>query len=302
MSRSSAEAAGPELAHALNSLEVELSTMGDRDIIVLSDFDKTLCDDYTFDAASNNHLAVIDPAVVNAAQSQNLVVATSRRVSNPTVPLLWSSRLVHPRTPVIVEDGGCILFQTPGGGVETIDLVEPRDVEMLGYMGHLISESVTAAAPDSRLTLKMGRTMLLARLQDRHGDTSPERNRELARTIQGILPESPLQVVDTRASVTVQHRDVNKGRAFRSLLDMMGVERDSVYVVGLGDGPNDREIFEEADLSLGFSPAVSELVDIDIPTGHRAAADVLDIIGSSALRARQDLLVGAQAAYADRTF
>lgn len=129
--------------------------------------------------------------------------------------------------------------------------------------------------------------MLLARLQDDRGNSLPHQQQWLAERIRGLMPPLPMQVVDTRASVTIQHKDVNKGSAFRTYLELIGIPRDSIYVIGMGDGENDTEIFDEADLSLGFSRAVSHMVDIDVPFGPQAVSHVLGVINDSNIYARQ---------------
>ena len=277
----------PELDYALNSLETELANMGDREKVILSDFDYTLCDSYVFDEGTNNHIADIDPDVVAAAQTHHLVVATSRRVDNPTVPLLWESGLVQRHTPVIVENGGAILFLSESGSLECIDLVRPEDMEQLGAVRQLVGEAIRDLPAGQQLIFKVGRTMLLARLQDDQGTSLPHHQQWLAERIRGLMPPSSLQVVDTRASVTIQHEDVNKGEAFRRYLGLVGVPRDSIYVIGMGDGENDAEIFDEADLSLGFSDSVSHMVDIDVPLGPQAIPHVLGVISEGADHVRQ---------------
>jgi len=271
----------PELDQALNSLEIELSVMGDRKKIVLSDFDYTLCDQYAFNPQTNNHLADIDPEVVAAAERQCLIVATSRRATNPTVPLMWESGLVPPHLPVIVENGGSILFRGSHGEIECIDLIRSEDMQELAEMRQLAVELIHDIPAGQRLIFKMGRTMLLARLQDEHGSSLPHHQQWLAERLRAIMSSSPLQVVDTRVSVTVQHADVNKGTAFRKYLELTGVLRDSIYVIGMGDGENDIELFNEADLRLGFSEAVASFVDIDIPHGPRAVPHIFKVIESS---------------------
>jgi hydroxymethylpyrimidine pyrophosphatase-like HAD family hydrolase len=271
----------PELDRALILLEAELATVGDREVVILSDFDYTLCDEYVFDPQTNNHLAVIEPGVVEAAKPHHMVVATSRRATNPTVSLLWQSGLVQPNRPAIIENGGAIISQN-AGSLACLDLVDPGQLEQLHAMPELAAEAMPDIPSGQELIFKMGRTMLVARLQDEAGISLPHHQRWLAEQLRDIVPSSsPLQVVDTRASVTIQHRDVNKGTAFLKYLELEDIPRDSIYVIGLGDGENDAEIFDEADLSLGFSDAVSSIVDIDIPHGPRAIPHVLGIIQSA---------------------
>jgi hydroxymethylpyrimidine pyrophosphatase-like HAD family hydrolase len=262
-----------ELDQALTALKMELSTMGDRPWMVLSDFDYTLCDEYVFDSQTDNHLAVIEPEVVEAAQLQHLVVATSRRATNPTIPLLWESGLVSPATPVITENGGTIAYRE-GGGVSFIDLVEPERLRQLGELQQFAGAALQGRTGDLQMVFKTGRTSLIARLQDANGQTMPAHQQWLADQLRLMPPSSGLQVLNARASVTVQPIGVSKAGAFRTYLNLLDIPRDSVYVIGMGDAGNDATIFAEADLSLGFSDAVAHMVDIAMPAGTGTAVEV----------------------------
>lgn len=269
-----------ELGTALDNLELALAGLATKDTIILSDFDYTLCDTYTYDSATNNHMAMIDPAVIDAAQTHHIVVATSRRVTNPTVPLLWSSGLVDPRTPVIAENGGALLYHT-ADGVTCIDLVAPERVQALQTLDNAIRRNITTLPGGQKLAIKQGRTLLIARLQDENGDAQPQHQAWLAKQLEQLIDNPELAVVDTRASVTIQSKEISKGRAFRHYLELANIQRSDVCVVGMGDGPNDQQIFEEADISLGFSDTVRPMVDIIVPHGPRAVPHVLQVIEES---------------------
>ncbi len=266
-----------DLDDALGDLELALAGLAAKDKIILSDFDHTLCDTYSFNPTTNNHLASIDPAVVEAAQPHHLVVATSRRVSNPTVPVLWSSGLVHPDVPVIAENGGVILYPT-NDGLTCVDMIDPESMQSLQTVRDNIQQEVAAVPTGQQLTFKQGRTLLIARLQDEHGNSQPKHQAWLAERLQQLVDDPSLCVVDTRASVTIQHKEVSKGRAFRHYLQLANILRDEVCIIGMGDGLNDRQLFEEADVSLGFSDVVRPLVDVSIPGGPRAIPHVLRVI------------------------
>lgn len=242
--------------------------------MILSDFDYTLCYEYAFDPHSNNHLPQIEPQVAEAAQSHHLVIATGRRAEHPFIPCMWKSGLIEPNRPVITENGGCLVYALDCGGVQFVDLVDNEHLPLLEKTRQLVAEQVTDIPSDHRLAFKMGRTMLLARIQDKAGNCPPEQQALLAEQIQQIAP-AELSVSDTRASVTVQHADTSKGKAFEYYLALCGLRRSDVFVVGMGDAPNDKSIFDISDVRIGFSEAVRHMVDMSIPDGARAAALVL---------------------------
>lgn len=276
-SQSTSHRISPELALALHRLEAALASAGNRARMVLSDFDHTLCDEYILDPSTSDHHAQIDPVIIEAARSHRLIVATGRRAKNPTVPLLWRSGLVAPEMPAIVENGGSLVFHH-NGNLIGVDLIQPQELAQLQAIPELIPRVLPPLPKGQQLVVKTGRTMVVVSLRDGQGVALPHHQAWLTGHLQEVLP-APLRVIDTRVSAIVQHRAVNKGEAFRRYLALVGIPRGSVYVVGMGDGENDEAIFAEADLRLGFSEAVTSMVDISIPEGPRAVQHVLKLVG-----------------------
>jgi hydroxymethylpyrimidine pyrophosphatase-like HAD family hydrolase len=258
--------------------------LDDREPMVLSDFDYTLCHTYGFDPTTNNHLPIISPELVDAAQAHHIVIATGRRANHPSLPLLWESGLVDMHTPVITENGGTLTFYGPNGHLNHTDIVEPEVQERVFASRELILENVGELPEGQRLIFKLGRTMLVSRLQDCEGVIEPCHQRWLAERIRDILPSDLIQVVDTRASVTIQGATIDKGVGFLRYLSMEGIDRREVYVVGLVDGENDRGIIREANFCFGFSDVVRPMVDVDVKEGAAAAPKVLRTIKGSTQR------------------
>lgn len=266
-----------EIENPASILQAELLAAGDRTPVWLSDFDKTLCDTYVYDETTNNHLAVIDPATVSAAAMHHLVVATSRRLSNPTVPLFWQSGLLPASQAAILENGGVIARPNSDGRLDYIDLVPSTDLEDLQNIPAIARDKLEHLPEGQRLVFKTGRTLLLARLQDCNGNMLPEHQSWLAEQLAELVPAS-LHAMDTRASVVIQPAAVGKDTAFEAYLDLANIRREDIFVIGMGDGPNDAGIFATADVSLGFSEAVRHMVDIDVPGGVRAVPFLFDAV------------------------
>lgn len=255
-----------------------VAALGLNQTVVLSDFDYTLCDQYVFDPSTNNHRPVIRDELVAAAQDQHLVIATARRASNPAIPHMWESGLVDHEQPVIAENGGTILFREGDGQIACMDLVEPEEVQLLKKKAMLALEGVADDPRGRNLVVKEGRTMVLARLQDAQGGTSVADQQWLTGYLRRSLDDGSIKVVDTKTSVTIQSADVSKATGFDTYLDLYGITREEVQVIGMGDGDNDHEIFDVADVSIGFSDAVRDLVDVHVAEGAQAATHVLRTI------------------------
>jgi hydroxymethylpyrimidine pyrophosphatase-like HAD family hydrolase len=256
-----------------------LSIEPTQTVIILSDFDYTLCEEYSFNPDTNDHLAVINTDVIEAAYSHHLIVATSRRANNPTIPTLWESGLIPFRRPIIVENGGVILAKDEDGTIKRINVIQRESLEQLLIARRLIETSLRGIPTGQKLVFKDGLTMMIIRLQDEHGTSLPHHQVWLAEQLRMILPQSSsLQIVNTQTSIVLQDQSINKGTAFTNYLNMINLPRSEAYVIGMGDGENDAAIFNEADISLGFSDAVSSIVDIDIPFGVKAIPYILQTI------------------------
>ena len=61
---------------------------------------------------------------------------------------------------------------------------------------------------------------------------------------------------------------------------MSGIARNKLFVIGMGDGANDRQVFSEANFGIGFSNVVRSLVDISVRPDQETTAEILRIIGN----------------------
>lgn len=262
------------ITEILNTIESTIAKV-DKPIIILSDLDYTLFSEYNFNPKTNDHIPRIKSNLVAAAQNQHLITATGRRADNPTIPLLWESGLIPVETPAIVENGG-ILAINKKGKIEFIELVDTSELTILEEIRSIITERLKEIPGNLKLVFKRGRTMLVARLQDQKGFTMPHYQEWLEDSINAVISTPNLRVVNSRVSVTIQHKNINKRTAFQHYLNIRNISRDNVFVIGMGDGENDKEIFDEADLRIGFSDAVKSMVDINVPHGAILTPDILN--------------------------
>lgn len=252
-----------------------LSQEGARHAVVLSDFDYTLCHKYVFDSDTNDHQPFIEPDVIDAARGLHLVIATGRRANSQSLKTIWREGLIPEDRPIIAENGGVLVYYREDR-LKFLDLIHPYIVNhIVGVKDALTEQAGDIEQPGEELVVKLGRTMLIARLQDKHGETTEEAQHRLASSIQPLLTSPDLRIVDNRVSLGIQHHSVNKAAAFARYLRIKSVPQEGTVVIGMGDGENDREIFRVADVSVGLSPIVGSIVDLELVEGPESARQVL---------------------------
>lgn len=251
-------------------LERLIDRQRNESAVVLSDFDHTLCYKYSFDPDTNDHLPYIEPDVVEAAEDTHLVIATGRRANSGSLRTIWQEGLLPKNRPIIAENGGVMVYYNHGR-TKFLDFVPPYMVRHIVGVKEALEAQASEIEQDEELVVKLGRTMLIARLQDESGETNPEAQVRLAEAIKPLLPSTDLRIVDNRVSLAIQHHSVNKGAAFRHYLRMRGIDQHTTTIIGMGDGKNDQEIFTAADIRVGFSPVVRSMVQVE-HTGEAASA------------------------------
>lgn len=243
--------------------------------VILSDFDLTLCDTFGFDPATNNHEPQLDQTVIDAAQGNTLVVATARRANHPWLPELWNSGLVAPRMPVITENGGVINVPDGKGSFDHINLVPKNKIDMMQEWIEDAAGQLHRIPRNQRFIKKLGMTSIIARLQDESGNSTVDHQQILLKDLQDIGIPDGIEVSRTGRSLSIQSEGVNKASGFREVLNLAGVDRRDITVIGIGDAPNDAAIFKEADLSIGVDRRVKNMVNIAMNRGVESTKLVL---------------------------
>lgn len=129
---------------------------------------------------------------------------------------------------------------------------------------------------DRELLIKSSRIATIEmRIQHMSGVGDPSLYEELAQMLVGRFDLSNLDLVSSNNSLSVQPRGINKGTAFLQALAAMGIERSSLFVIGLGDAPNDREIFEQADLGFAVRKGAKAHADLVVDEGDRTTLLVM---------------------------
>ena len=247
-----------------------------KQVALLSDFDYTLCHRYVED--ENDNLAPsIDSEVARQAQRTDLYIATGRRAESVALASIWNSGLYPKDRPLIAENGGVLVYNSATGR-KFLDLIYPWQTKKLPGIKQLMTEALEDL--DDDYIIKTGRTMIVARLKKEAEEAiNPEKHQQLLETVEDTLStQHEFRAIDNRTSVTVQHRTVSKRVGFAELLKKRRIDRKGMFLVGLGDGLNDTEIFSAADLSIGFNPIVGEMVDTLVEPSDQMTAAILRAI------------------------
>lgn len=237
-----------------------------RQPIILSDFDYTLCHDYTYNKDSNNHTPMINDGVISQTDGIELVIATSRRAVNPAIDAIWASGIISTSQPIIAENGGTILSNSSTGERVAADQVHPDQISQIDEVVDTLLRQEMELPDGHEFIAKRGRTMAILRIQNMMGRVSAEGQIALTDSIKQLIEGSNLCVVNNRISLSLQHESTDKADAFRTYIKSTDRLREDLFVIGMGDGLNDAEIFAEADLSIGFGEVVKHLVDVSLPT------------------------------------
>lgn len=247
----------------LDTIQDRITTeRGNRNVAVLSDFDNTL-----------SMGGGVTPKVAEAAKDLHLVVATARLATSTRLPSFWEKGLVRPDVPIVVENGGSLAFKDKDG-VRFVDVVEPHVPDKLAGVFEKLQGNRKELGVEAHTTIKLGRTLIdLVGISDPYG---------LASRMDALIDDPSVRTVFTGSTLTVQDQSVSKPGGFLKYLDTAGLDRSNLYVVGMGDAPNDRETFDHADLSLAFHEDVAPLADIHVTEGAFDAPDVLRAIHRAA--------------------
>ncbi len=154
-----------------------------------------------------------------------------------------ASVLIGTSGPLIAENGGIVKDQRTG------------EVKYLGEK--------TQAERAFRSLARKYDVKKLQRSELRKTEVALHRNIG-AEVIREALKDFPVSVVDTKFAIHIKDPSVNKGRALREAVKLIGLALDEIAAVG--DSENDREMLEIA----GYSIAV----------GEKSLEDVCDYIAT----------------------
>lgn len=255
-----------------------------KSVFILSDLDDTLCGEHVFIPTVEEHIPVFSKEFRHEVLQHTLIVATGRLTKEKTIPLLWQTGIVHPCIPIITENGGAVIFPTTKEVRVLTKEFEGTTLLLERLIVELEKHLLPMLPTDQQLVTKLGSSIAVLRLQNNQGVGQPQFQAWLCQKIKDapfVLNSSQLldfSIRNTRSSVTIQHKDTSKGKAFEVTLKEMGISRSDIFVIGMGDAENDKEIFESADLSIGMSEQVRSMSEFCIPNGSNTIVQTLKLI------------------------
>lgn len=241
-------------------------------IVIVSDFDDTLCHEYTFDPATNNHTAVIDPDLAAVAGELPLIIATATRAMHPKIAQIRESGMVAENGLLIAENGGVILRQD--GSI--VWAVEQDEAAVGGVKDRILHElpRILTMPRAMRLIAKQGLTSVIVRAQHGNGRHDPKVQVDLQQALQETVGDE-WSVVDGGRSLTVQRPGVSKINA----LQHTGLDRSGHTIIGMGDGENDIDLLAAADISIAVGERIADHADFVVDPNVREVVEVLRTIG-----------------------
>lgn len=247
------------------------------DVAMLSDFDETLCSSYDYDAASKTHWPNINRHILTEARriKSPLFIATSRSSREPVVQTACASLVIHRGLPIICENGAVLFF--PARGEEIVLATDEQRQQVDEIKKNIFG--VSSNFKNRELLIKNKRIATIEmRIQHMSGVGDPSLYEDLVQMLSERFDLSNLDLVISNNSLSIQPRGINKGTAFLHALSVMGFKRSSLFVVGLGDAPNDREIFEQSDLGIGVRNEAGQFSDIIVNEGDKVTLAVIKAV------------------------
>lgn len=245
-----------------------------KPIIVFSDLDETLTNNYNFDPETNNHIPVLSQEMVDLiSPRRRLIIATARLADDPVISDIHRQLQMPSFIPIIAEDGGVLVFPFrkkllgPEPIPQALDDIHQQLIKNLPVLNH------------HEIFVFKGLTMLKIRAQDVNGHGNPDTHSTLAEILVNQIPGDIFEIQTTGSSVTIKPKGVTKALGLKEVFSWLThlfnhVSWENSFILGLGDNQNDQSIFSRSDLSIsvGKQPFNS---DIFCPHGEKASLEVI---------------------------
>jgi HAD superfamily hydrolase (TIGR01484 family) len=288
------------------SIEQTIATLGERikrsgkSVIAVSDIDGTLASTHTFDHELQLHTPHLRDELIavcrilasrSSIDLHPLLIATGRPDSDPSVIRTWQL-LSAPPMPIIGENGGTIIFpqfndgQSPASHkiVHTArndELIKLLEISTdLPILVNLLHQNSIVPIDHEILVDHSRKTSLEIRIQNKitkvgssliHGASSL--------FLREKIGNSKLSVISSGSSVSIHPATISKGNAVLQVIDNLGIDRNKLFIVGIGDADNDESLFQIADLGIGVEEATIGKSEITCLGGEDTTIAVIKAIG-----------------------
>lgn len=253
-------------------------------VVVGSDFDETICSNYIYDKESSSHLPVLSTDLLDLTQKTSIpiIIATAR---SPQDFAFWriTKRLLGGRNlPVVCENGSLIFFPNDSFKKPISLLSEGQNKELkrlqkqlpnLHLNDHFSNQGAEVLIRNHRMTsidFRIQNIKTKVGMPDLHEDLENFINSQF--NLDGFIAVSSLN------SLSVQPKNSNKLNGVVKALETINLERKEIFLIGMGDAPNDKELLEGADLGIAVRSGASKNADIFVDAGENVILNVLELL------------------------
>lgn len=252
----------------------------DRPLLVASDFDETLCNTYIYDPVTQNHIPQLNPDLVSLVTEKKipLIIVTGRTASEAGMQQSIIPFIESVGGMIVCENGG-VIINAQG---EEIVVATPEEQEDLQQMKAILSTfDLQMHFPDLEVHIRTSRKSLIeVRIQDEKGKGDPAPH-ALAEQILNTLIQPlglSLQAVSSNYSVSIQPKSISKARGLHAALKQYGIDRDDIFVIAMGDGPNDKELLQDADIGIAVGTPAKDFANVLVQGGENTALAVFECL------------------------
>lgn len=273
-------------------LPQELKQAGRKSILVVSDFDETMCSRYVFSEAWQTHVPVISSNLHKEAQALALpmCLATARTPNESVSWLIWHKLTKNPM-PLVAENGAVLVW--PKGKINS----EPKlQILATNEQAQIIRQIQTdlesgvvqkiSVPVDHRIILRTGRVATVElRAEDINTKNgAPEDYPQITAQLQELFPEAldHVDIVSSGNSLGIQPKNVGKQLGIVKALTAAGIKLKDVFMIGLGDNKNDEPLFNfvntNGGITIGVRPSAKGLCDFYVDGGDAVSLEVLRLV------------------------
>lgn len=246
----------------------------DLPVVVGSDLDETLCGKYFYDDGSKTHLPILLPELITQAERirSPLLISTARTPKEEEFWQISKVLLGGKNNPVICENGTLIYFPNDVSKKTISLLTDEQNDELQRLKAEVptIYLSNTFSNRGAEVLIRSNRlTSIDFRIQNI--DTKqgmPELYYDLLNFIEEQFDLDGFVPVSSHNSLSIQPKSCNKLTGIEKVLELMQIPRENIFLIGLGDAENDKELLEGSNLGIAVRKDAAEYADICVDMGE----------------------------------
>lgn len=273
-------------------LPQELKLASGKPILVISDFDETMCSNYIFSEAWKTHVPIINSNLNKEAQALTLpmCVATARTPNESVSWLIWHKLTKNPM-PLVAENGAVLVWPQ-----EKINSEPKLQILATNEQAQIIRQIQTdleggavqkmSVPINHHIVLRTGRvaTVELRAENIITKKGTPEDYAQITAQLQELFPKAldDVDIVSSGNSLGIQPKGVGKQLGIVMALTAARIKLKDVFMIGLGDNKNDEPLFNfvntNGGITIGVRPSAKGLCDFDVDGGEAVSLAVLRLV------------------------